>query len=208
MPHDEPTGLQTDDGPAASPEIVMFFLGPDGEPLTDPDGPPQRTIGDVYRTWRRAIEEEREQEEFHRYRPPDRKVQGIGKPGKTGYRDEIVVTLRSTPMHAVTEAIGGTLFDPPINRLTIDTGSVETSRYELRWRALIQISPWQRRAATLRLYASPSLNVSVLSLRPVKPRGIARRSFLRVGLRVMNRLRDRVDERVAAAQDLDRHQPV
>lgn len=202
MPDDEPTSLQTDDGPVASPEIVMFFLGPDGQPLSDQDTPRQRTIGDVYRTWRRALDEEREQDEFHRYRPPDRKVQGIGKPGKTGYRDEIVVTLRSGPLHAVTEAIEGRLFDPPIDRLTIDPGSVETSRYELRWRALIRISPWQRRPATLRLYASPSLNVTVLSLRPFKPRGIARRSFLRVGLRVMNRLRDRVDERVAAAQAL------
>jgi hypothetical protein len=208
VPHDNFTSVTADGDPVASPEIVMFFLGPDGEPLSDPDVPRQRTIGEVYRTWREALDEEREDEEYHRHRPPDRKVQGIGRPGKTGYRDEIVVTPRSAPMPAVTEAIEGNLFEPPIDWLRIDLESIQTNRYELRWRVQIRISPWQRRRATLRLYASPSLNVSVLSLRPLKPRGIARTKFLRVGLRVMNRLRDRIDERVDIRSEADHRRSV
>ncbi len=195
MPDERPTVRTEQDDPVAPPEIVMFFLGPDGAPV-EPHAPPApRTLGEIYRSWRAALDDEREHGEFHRRRPPDRKVQGIGRPGRTGYRDEIVVTLRADPMQAVTEAVRGDLFDPPIARLEVDPESLESSRYELCWRATIRTGT-RRRAAKVRLYASPSLNVSVLSLLPARPRAIARTGFLRVGLRVMNQLRDRIDERV------------
>ncbi|MGI9643705.1 MAG: hypothetical protein ACR2O6_00165 [Ilumatobacteraceae bacterium] len=198
MPDDRPTTRTEHDDSVAPPEIVMFFLGPDGEPV-EPEAPgSQRTLSEIYRSWRASLDDEREHGEFHRRRPPDRKVQGIGRPGRTGYRDEIVVTLRADPMQAVTEAVGGDLFDPPITRLEIDPGSLQSSRYELSWRATIRVGT-RRRAARVRLYASPSLNVSVLSLLPARPRSIARTGFLRVGLRVMNQLRDRIDERVLRA---------
>jgi hypothetical protein len=41
--------------------------------------------------------------------------------------------------------------------------------------------------------------VSVLSLVPPQQRSAAKSSFLRVGLKVMNQLRDRLDERVDRA---------
>jgi hypothetical protein len=72
-------------------------------------------------------------------------------------------------------------------------------RYELSWQAVLRVSPWQKRSVRLRLYASPSLNVSVLSLVPPQQRSAAKSSFLRVGLKVMNQLRDRLDERVDRA---------
>ncbi len=208
MPDDESSPPAPDDEPVTSPEIVMFFLGPDGQPLDgDPDtATRQRTVGELYRAWRAALDDEREREDYRRHRPGDRKVQGIGRPARTGYRDEIVVTLRSDPMRAVTEAIGGAgVFQPPIARLDVDEASRATTRYELRWPVTIRVWPWQRRRAVLRLYASPSLNVSVLSLLPERPRSIARTRFLRVGLRVMNELRDRVDARVDAGTASDGH---
>ena len=106
------------------------------------------------------------------------------------------MTLRSNPVLAVTEAVGGDLFVPPIGRLTVDGPSLEVDRYELSWQAVLRVFPWQKRSVRLRLHASPSLNVSVLSLIPPQQRSAAKSSFLRVGLKAMTQLRDQLDERV------------
>ena len=180
----------------ALPEIVMFFLGPDGELLDDEVTTSQRTVGDVVRSWKATLEADRQHPGYHRTRPDSRQVQGTGRPGRPGYRDEILVTLRANPVLAVTEAVNGDLFVPPIDRLTVDDTSLEVSRYELSWQAVLRVFPWQKRRVQVRLYASPSLNVSVLSLVPPQQRSAARSSFLRVGVKTMNQLRDRIDERV------------
>lgn len=198
MPNDEPIPPTQDDAQPASPEIVMFFLGPDGEAVDDVATRP-RTLGDLYHAWRSALAAEHDHGLDHRHRPVSRPVQGTGRPGRHGYRDEIVVTLRSRPIDAVGEALRPDLFDPPVRWLRVEPGSLRTSRYELSWGAALTVWPWQTRPARLRLFASPSLNVTVLSLFPLHPRRVATRRFLRRGLLVMNDLRDRIDERVASA---------
>ena len=107
-----------------------------------------------------------------------RPVQGTGRPAKSGYLDEIVVTTRSSPERAVWVAILPALFSPPVSRLVVDESSITSRRYELDWDARIALWPWQQRRVRLRLYASPSLNVTVLALSPTKPRPAARRRFL------------------------------
>ena len=98
-PHDADT--------EAAPEIVMFFLGPDGEFLDeDPHAAPRRTLADVRRAWRAALESEATHDPFARNRLGPRPVQGTGRPAKTGYRDEIIVTARSSPERAVAAAVG------------------------------------------------------------------------------------------------------
>ena len=85
-------------GTEAPPEIVMFFLGPDGEFLDeDPHAAPRRTIADVRRAWHTALETEAAHDPFARNRLGPRPVQGTGRPAKSGYLDEIVVTARSSP---------------------------------------------------------------------------------------------------------------
>jgi hypothetical protein len=183
----------------AAPEIVMFFLGPDGEFLDeDPHAAPRHTLADVRRAWRAALESEAAHDPFARNRLGPRPVQGIGRPGKSGYRDEIVVTARSSPERAVAVAVRPGLFSPPLNRLAVEESSITSRRYELAWDGRIALWPWQHRRVRLRLYASPSLNVTVLALSPPKARAAARRRFLRVGNRVMNELRDRLDAAVVA----------
>jgi len=184
-------------GTEAPPEIVMFFLGPDGEFLhEDPHAAPRRTIADVRRAWHTALETEAAHDPFARNRLGPRPVQGTGRPAKSGYLDEIVVTARSSPERAVSVAILPALFSPPVSRLDVDESSITSRRYELDWDARIALWPWQQRRVRLRLYASPSLNVTVLALSPTKARAAARRRFLRVGNRVMNELRDRLDAAV------------
>jgi hypothetical protein len=183
----------------AAPEIVMFFLGPDGEFLDgNPQAAPRRTLADVRRAWHAKLETEAAHDPFARNRLGPRPVQGTGRPAKTGYRDEIVVTARSSPERAVAVAVRSGLFSPPVSRLAVEQSSLTSRRYELAWDARITLWPWQRRPVRLRLYASPSLNVTVLSLSPPKARAAARRRFLRVGNRVMNELRDRLDAMVAS----------
>ncbi len=168
-----------------------------GSSTTTPSVAPRRTLAEVGRAWRAALESEPD-DPHGRHRHGPRPVQGTGRPGRPGFRDEIVVTARSSPERAVVTAVRSNLFSPPIERLTVDETSVASRRYELTWEARLAVWPWQRRRVRLRLYASPSLNVTVLALSPVKLRGTARRHFLTVGNRVMNELRDRLDQRADA----------
>lgn|GEM_PF-630070 len=188
-----------DDRAEATPEIVMFFLGPEGELVdADPNSPPRRTLADVRRAWRTALEVERRQDPFGRNRLAPRPVQGSGRPARPGYRDEILVTSRRSPDLAVAEAVRGDLFEPPLDRLEVDAASLRSRRYELSWDATLRVRPWGHRPVRVRLYASPSLNVTALAMSPQRPRRAARSSFLRVGNSVMNALRDRLDERLAS----------
>lgn len=180
----------------------MFFLGPQGEFVEDdPSMPPRRTLADVRRAWRAALEVERRQDPFGRNRLAPRPVQGSGRPAKPGYRDEILVTSRRSPDLAVAEAVHGGLFDPSVDRLDVDMSSLRSRRYELSWDATLRVRPWQQRRVQVRLYASPSLNVTALAMSPQRPRRVARSSFLRVGNSVMNSLRDRLDERLGSRDD-------
>lgn len=197
---DEQDRLDGPEGQAeAGEDIVMFFLGPEGEFVDeDPSARPRRTIADVRRAWRATLEVERRQDPYGRNRLAPRPVQGTGRPTKPGYRDEILVTSGSSPERAVAEAVRGEIFDPPISRLVVDVDSLRSRRYELSWDATLQVWPWQRRPVTIRMYASPSLNVTALAMSPPKPRRVARPGFLRAGNRVMTSLRDRLDERIQA----------
>lgn len=175
----------------------MFFLGPDGELVDDdPNQPSRRTLADIRRAWRSALEVERRQDPFGRNRLQPRPVQGTGRPVRPGYRDEILVTSRRSPDLAVAEAVRGDLFDPPLDRLDVDPTSLRSRRYELSWDGTLRVRPWQRRAVQVRFYASPSLNVTALALSPRRPRRVARPAFLDVGNQVMNALRDRLDDRL------------
>ncbi len=177
----------------------MFFLGPDGEFLADdPHAAPRHTLADVRRAWHAALESEAAHDPFARNRLGPRPVQGTGRPSRSGFLDEIVVTASASPERAVTTAVLPVLFSPPVSRLLVDESSITSRRYELAWDARLALWPWQHRPVRLRLYASPSLNVTVLALSPAKARPAARRRFLRVGNRVMNELRDRVDAAVTS----------
>ena len=187
----------------ADPDIVMFFLGPDGALLDDAgDAPARRTLADVRRAWRAALESE-SPDPTGRNRLEPRPVQGSGRPSAHGHRDEIVMTAHARPDLAVAAAVRDGFFTPAFDRLQVDASSVRSRRYELAWDARIAVWAWQRRPVRLRLYASPSHNVTVLALSPVKTRRSARRRFLRIGNRVLAAVRDRLDAVAATDGCLD-----
>ena len=170
-PHD---ARLLDGGTEAPPEIVMFFLGPDGEFLDeDPHAAPRRTIADVRRAWhtaskprRRTIRSRGIASARDRSRAPDVRPSPATSTRSSSPRC-------SSPERAVSVAILPALFSPPVSRLDVDESSITSRRYELDWDARIALWPWQQRRVRLRLYASPSLNVTVLALSPTKARPAA-----------------------------------
>lgn len=180
----------------APEEFRMFFLGPEGEFIDHDVPPPHRTFAEVARAWRTALESEPGGDPWGRRFGP-RLVQGTGRPTRAGYRDEIIVTAGARPESAVAVAVRSALFSPPIRRLSVDETSLASRRYELTWQARLTLRPWHQRRVRVRLYASPSLNVTVLALSPEKSRPCASRRFLRVGNAAMSDLRDRLDDLVA-----------
>ena len=193
-------GSQGDPGGEVSPEIVMFFLGPDGEFLADdPHAAPRHTLADVRRAWHAALESEAAHDPFA--------AQPAGPATGAGHRTSVQVGLpRRDRRHRECEP-GSARSRPRSCPSCSRRPSAVCSSTSRRSRAAATSSPgtrglalwpWQHRPVRLRLYASPSLNVTVLALSPAKARPAARRRFLRVGNRVMNELRDRVDAAVTS----------
>ena len=158
--HHVESGSPHDADTEAAPEIVMFFLGPDGEFLDqDPNAAPHRTLADVRRAWHTALESEAAHDPWARNRLGPRPVQGIGRPGKAGFLDEILVTARSGPERAVAVAVGPGLFSPPV----VGALSVSVKR--------TQGAPATGTLGAklaLTVVAAPSLTVQVVAV-PVQP---------------------------------------
>ncbi len=182
---------------AVTDEIVVFVLGEDGEPDLGgprplpsirerlglvPTVPP---IADIDQTQPRLT-------------PGARLGQAVDEPRRSGFPEEILVTLHADPVTTAERALAGTAFRSA-PRLRVDRSTLRVRRNDVLWRCTLRIGPLRRRPAMVRLYGSPSANVTVLTLSPERPRRVATRRFLRVGLRAMTELRDRLAAEVAEA---------
>jgi hypothetical protein len=116
----------------------------------------------------------------------------------TGHPEEILVTMRCRPPVARDIAAAVHVFSPDLRRLRVDVSTLRRGRRELTWDAVLRAPIWRRRPATLRLWASPSSNVSVLTLTPKKPHKVARRGFIRAGVRALHDLSARIDAEAEA----------
>jgi hypothetical protein len=85
------------------------------------------------------------------------------------------------------------VFSPDLRRLHVDVATLRSGGREMAWDAVLRAPLWRRRPTTLRLWASPSSNVSVLTLTPKKPHKVARNGFIRAGLRALHDLGARID---------------
>jgi hypothetical protein len=129
--------------------------------------------------------------------PPARSV-GFEQRGRAGYPEEIQLTLRSRPREAKQAAAGMTELDSTVRRLRVDASTMRATDRELSWDVVLRAPLWRRRRATLRLFASPSSNVSVLTLVPTKPHRVARKHFIRAGVRALAAVCERIDAEVDA----------
>ena len=199
-------------------DFVMYVVGPDGElidPSDRPHRPPPPTIRELGRAAvdagratvhagrdgvearRAALFEERLLREVQRLGPEVRAGRELDRPRRAGFPEEIIVTLATRPSTARPAAVRGEQFTRPIRRLQVDAPSQRVKPREVSWRAVLRTGPLRKRRATLRFFASPSSNVSVLTLIPAKPHRVHTRAFIRAGLRAMNELKDRLDGELA-----------
>jgi hypothetical protein len=129
--------------------------------------------------------------------PPARAV-GFERRSRSGHAEEIQLTLRSRPSLAQPTASEMLDLDSTARRLRVDASTLRRNDRELSWDAVLLAPIWRRRRATLKLFASPSSNVSVLTLVPAKPHRVARRHFLRTGIRALEDVCRRIDAEVDA----------
>ena len=169
----------------------MFFVGSDGEPADESFEPP-RTVPDARQLDPKSLPIPSIDQAAVRLTPGARVGQPIDEPRRSGFPEEILVTLHSDPRQAAQVALEQGVLDGSPRQLLIDTASLRARRNELVWSATLRTWPWAGRPARLRLYGSPSANVTVLTLTPLHPHRVATRSFLRVGMRTMTELRDRL----------------
>lgn len=111
---------------------------------------------------------------------------------RLGNAEEILITLPSNPFPAMEIARSGGIFEPPVRQLRVDSSSRHDGDFEVSWNGALR-APLRWRKVRIRLYASPSLNVTVMTIVPDKARKISSRSFVRVGLRAAREVASRVE---------------
>lgn len=119
---------------------------------------------------------------------------------RLGHAEEILITLASNPFEARDVARLGGVFDPPIRGLRVDVESRRDGDFEVSWNAALHTAPLRWRPANLRLYASPSLNVTVITIVPNKARKVSSRLFVRFGLRAARQLGAAIEHQLAMRQ--------
>jgi hypothetical protein len=112
---------------------------------------------------------------------------------REGSKSEIIRPILLDPSRAWEVAGSGQLFADPIPRLSIDRGPDSAHAAYPVWTASLRTGWVTHRSARLQVTASPSFNVTVLELIPATPRRIGNRSFLRVGLPVVEELARRLE---------------
>ncbi|WP_394936784.1 hypothetical protein [uncultured Ilumatobacter sp.] len=117
---------------------------------------------------------------------------------RLGHAEEILITLPSNPFRSMDVARTGRPFVPPIRGLRVALDSRRDGDFEVSWNGALRAPVWWRNVS-LRLYASPSLNVTVLTIVPDKARRISSRSFVRAGLSVAHELAGRIEAQSATS---------
>lgn len=111
---------------------------------------------------------------------------------RLGNAEEILITLPTNPFAAMDAARSGEVFAPSIPGLRVDPATRRDGDFEVSWKGALR-APVRWRNVSLRLYASPSLNVTVMTIVPDKARKISSRSFVRVGLRAARQLARQIE---------------
>ena len=112
---------------------------------------------------------------------------------RTGSCEEVLVTVGGDRLSRLGELDPNDLFSPLLKRLDVDRSTLRRSRHELAWDVRVATLPGRRRRASMRIYSSPSGNVTVLTLVPATTSRIFPRAFIRAGLRSMREVGSRLE---------------
>lgn len=178
----------------ALPEIVVYVPGPDGEPVELPEPP---TAGESLRVLGSRVGTRLEHVRDVHAATGQRLGPVTDRPDRRGASEEVLVPLLLDPARAAEAVLDGSLFESPLGQLWVIPESMCSDHRGLSWEARVRTGLFTRRAATLRLYPSPSANVTVLELIPDRPRLVRTRAFVRVGVGAMRELALRLSRGVA-----------
>jgi hypothetical protein len=177
------------------PTIEMFAIGPDGEPI-GPEPTPEAVAVDVWEQMEPVAEPSHEPRHF--------RAKAGSRLGTTGGRvarrrsPEDVVQPSSIRPHAAERAIlDGSLFTEPLPRLDVDQRSLVINHFGATWKTTLRTGFLRRRHARLRIYPSPSQNLTVLALIPTRRRRSHGERFVRNGVSAIQTLSRRL-ERVSS----------
>lgn len=111
---------------------------------------------------------------------------------RSGTKEEIVTPLPIRPDAAIEAISRGQLFDPSLDNLTVAPETLETRGFSCSWRATVRTSTFRSRRATLRIGPSPSGNLTVLQLVPLRARRFRTTAFVETGVSVIESLGQRL----------------
>ncbi len=123
-----------------------------------------------------------------RARPGYRLGAGTDRLARQGRKEEISQPVLVRPGAAQRVINRGELFDEPIPALDVDPDSRVCDGDSYTWNATLRSGRFARRSACLYLHPTPSANVSILELIPSGRRRLARRRFVRRGVRAVDTL--------------------
>ncbi len=113
-------------------------------------------------------------------------------PSRSGTKEEVVAPVALRPCAAINALTDGQLFEPPLDNLTIAPETLESRGFSCSWRATVRTSTFRTRRATLRIGPSPSGNLTVLQLVPLRARRFRTSAFVEVGVSVIESLGQRL----------------
>ncbi len=175
------------------PELEVFVVGRDGR-LHGEEQDTLPTALEIVRMVRDAARDVQAQARA------DRALAAAHRPGpairashRKGAGDTVIHAVLADPEIALSALLDGAALAPPIGRLRLDADSRVVDHRGITWRATVRLSATpMRRRARLRIYPSPSTNVTFMELLPERPRRRASDRFVRSGVRIVETLGNRL----------------
>ena len=172
--------------------LEVFAVDEDGRLRADEDHLP--TALDIIRMVRDAARD------MHNQAKADRALAVANRPGpsmlqsdRKGAGDDIIHAVRADPVLAITAMLGAGPLDPPIPGLRVTLSSRVADHRGVTWAASVRPPlALRRRRARLRVYPSPSTNVTFIELIPDRPRRRRSGGFIRAGVRISETLGNRL----------------
>ncbi len=169
------------------PPIEIFGIDSDGELAPLAKG--VVVEADVWRNLGEAAVKKAHQAGNVKARPGPRIGGTADRVDRDGGREDIVVPVPLKPHVAGPMLTTPDFFARPVPRLAVDPASLEVDHRGYTWRADVRCWRLARsRPATLRAYPSPSGNLTILELVPLRPGRIPTSSFIRAGVKAVNTL--------------------
>lgn len=180
-------------------EIELYALDAHGVRVEPPPPVAHRSIAETFDAWRAALDQVQAKAK-HANSPGGFVAPPVDFPTRSGFREDIQVTMHADPRDATAAVLAGGIFDRDIAGLRVDPSSMRAHATELSWDVTLRTMPWRRRAATLRIGPSPSFHITVFRLTPVNRQRFATRSFVRAGLRAAFELTSRLDDELGVGR--------